>query len=128
MRLKLITTILAVGAIPVTVIFIESAVRSHQGGNLPIDGLPIEKATVTGKWQPDFLWAGKAWWIEVESAVPLHVCIDGWQGKIPTGIHSLYSNHDHTNTGEFGDTEFWGFPKSIRISVIRSDAPRPNER
>jgi len=47
--------------------------------------------------------------------------------QIPTGKHRLYSNHDNTNTGDFGGTQFWGFPKDVRVSVIRSDDRQPSE-
>jgi hypothetical protein len=115
--MKHIVKILAAGAACVIIVWVEAALRANQGGSLLIDGLPIEHARVTGKWQPDFLWVGKAWWIDIESEVPLRLRLDEWQGEIPKGTHKIYSNHDGTNTGAFGDTAFSGFPKKVQIGV-----------
>ncbi len=98
----------------------EELVRSHFGGPMTIAGLPISNASVTGEWYPDFLWTGKAWSIEVQSDEALELKLDGGTYVVPKGSHTVYSNHDNTNTGEFGTKEFWGYPKTVAIRPLDS--------
>lgn len=85
---------------------------------MSIDGLPVNNASVTGTWTPDFLWAGKAWRLEIQSDDDLELSLDGKVYIIPKGSHEIYSNHDHTNTGQFGSQKFWGYPETIKVRPI----------
>ena len=98
--------------------FAEAFVRSRCGGPMMIAGLPIAGAQVEGTWQPDFLWVGRAWRIHVQCESPLEVVLDGNNYVVPVGSHVLYSHHDHTNTGQFGAKEFWGYPKRIDVRSL----------
>lgn len=100
----------------------EEVTRRQFGGPLMIHGLPISNADVTGEWHPDFLWMGKAWSIEVRSDEGIELTLDGRIYLIPKGFHSIYSNHDHTNTGEFGTKEFWGYPKKVLVGPLERKA------
>jgi hypothetical protein len=94
---------------------IDALARSYFGGAMKIDGLPINNASVIGVWKPDFFWSGKAWWIDIQSEADLELSLDGRIYMIPKGSHSIYSNHDHTNTPKFGDTAFWGYPMNVAV-------------
>ncbi|XZE19585.1 hypothetical protein SH449x_004910 [Pirellulaceae bacterium SH449] len=85
---------------------------------MSIDGLPVSNANVTGTWIPDFLWTGKAWTIVIETNEELELLLDGRVFLIPAGSHEIYSNHDQTNTGQFGNQEFWGYPNKIEIRQL----------
>lgn len=93
----------------------DARIRRMQVSELAIVGLPIEGAEVSGAHSPDFLWVGRAWWIEIDTTKPLLLTLDDWCGRIPVGVHKVFSNHDHTNTGQYGDKDFWGFPKSVSV-------------
>ena len=65
---------------------------------------------------------GKAWSIEVCSDEGIELTLDGRIYLIPKGSHTVYSNHDHTNTGEFGAKEFWGCPKKVQVAPLEKEA------
>lgn len=98
--------------------YVELSVRSRYGGAMSIDGLPINNARVTGTWTPDIFWVGKAWTIEIQSAEDLELSLDGRVYVIPKGSHELYSNHDATNTGQFGSQDFWGYPEKVEVRPL----------
>ncbi len=106
------------------VVFLASAVgvdamlRNYFGGPMKIDDLPISNVSVNGTWKPDFLWMGKAWRIEIQSDEALELKLDDRTYVIPKGSHAVYSNHDHTNTGEFGAEAFWGYPSRVEIRLF----------
>ncbi|MGL4229872.1 MAG: hypothetical protein ACRDAM_01045 [Casimicrobium sp.] len=100
------------------VIVLDATLRNRFGGPMTIDGLPISNASVTGAWNPDFLWLGRAWSIKVQSDEALELKLDGRTYVIPKGSHTVYSNHDHTNTGEFGAQAFWGYPNNVEIRPL----------
>jgi hypothetical protein len=93
-------------------------IRATQTVELTIAGSPISGAVFSGAYKPDFLWTGRAWWIEVDTDRPLLLTLDDWTGRIPVGNHVIHTNHDHTNTGLYGDRDFWGFPESISIREV----------
>jgi hypothetical protein len=99
-------------------ISIDEMLRNHFGGSMKIDGVPISNVSVAGAWKPDFLWEGKAWRIELRSDVDVELKLDGRAYVIPKGSHTVYSNHDHTNTGEFGNEAFWAYPKNVEIRAL----------
>jgi hypothetical protein len=99
-------------------VILDATARNHFGGSMKIDGLPISNVSVTGTWKPDFLWMGKAWGIKIQSDEVLELKLDGRAYVIPKGSHTIYSNHDHTNTGEFGNEAFWGYPKNVEIRAL----------
>jgi hypothetical protein len=107
-------------AIFVFAVFVESSIRSHYSGPMSIDGLPVSNASVTGTWTPDFLWVGRAWRLVIQSDDDLELSLDGKVYIIPKGSHEIYSNHDHTNTGQFGSHEFWGYPENIEVRPLES--------
>lgn len=82
---------------------------------MTIGGPPIPNASVSGAWHPDFLWTGKAWSINIVSDNALELRLDDRKYLIPRGTHTVYSNHDHTNTGQFGSQEFWDYPQQADI-------------
>ena len=96
----------------------EAWIRGTQIAELSIAGPPIEGTEISGAYMPDFLWAGRAWWIEIKTDKPLLLNLDEWSGRIPVGVHKVYSNHDQTNTGQYGDGEFWGFPESVSVQEM----------
>jgi hypothetical protein len=93
----------------------ETWVRRTQVAELAIAGVPIEGVNISGAYMPDFLWQGRVWWINIDTDKPLVLTLDGWSGQIPVGVHKVYSNHDHTNTGTYGDRQFWGFPQTVSV-------------
>lgn len=95
----------------------DEGIRSIQRETMPVNGLPLPNIKVTAMRKPDFLWAGTAWWIDIETDTPLIIQLDDWQGKVPAGRHKIFSNHDSTNTGEFGKARFWREPKEIKVSI-----------
>jgi hypothetical protein len=105
-------------AIFVFAVFVESGIRSRYGSPMSIDGLPINNSSVTGTWLPDFLWAGKAWRLEIQTDDDLELKLDDKVYIIPKGSHVIYSNHDHTNTGKFGGQEFWGYPEKVEVRPL----------
>lgn len=113
--IKIVSGLAVSLAIFVFAVFVESSIRSRYGGSMSINGLPINNASVTGTWMPDFLWAGKAWKIAVQSDDGLELSLDGRVYIIPKGSHEIYSNHDQTNTGKFGSQELWGYPDKIEV-------------
>jgi len=116
--IKIVAGVAVALAIFVFAVFVESSIRSRYGGPMSIDGLPINNASVTGKWMPDFLWAGKAWKIVIQSDDDLELSLDDRVYIIPKGSHEIYSNHNHTNTGHFGSQEFWGYPDKIEVRQL----------
>jgi len=104
----------------------EAFVRSQCGGPMMIAGLPITGAQIEGTWQPDFLWFGRSWRIHVQCESPLEIVMDGKHYIVPVGSHVLYSHHDHTNTGQFGADEFWGYPKRIDVRSLPKK-PEPSD-
>lgn len=100
------------------VIVVDSAARSRLGGPMKIEGLPISNSSVMGTWKPDFLWTGRAWRIDVQSDENLELQLDGRKYVVPKGFHTVYSNHDHTNTKQYGDQEFWGYPERVEIRTL----------
>lgn len=104
--------------VAVLAMVVDEMVRRQFGGPMKIVGLPIGNASVTGEWNPDFLWTGKAWRIEVQSDEDLELDLDGRKYVLPKGSNKIYSNHDSTNTGEFGDEQFWGYPKHVEIRPL----------
>ncbi len=115
---KIIKIIAISLAIFTLLIFVEPNIRGHYGGPMSIDGLPISNTNVAGAWIPDFLWAGKAWKLEIQSSIDLKLSLDDKDYIIPKGSHIIYSNHDRTNTGQFGNQEFWGYPKKTKIHPL----------
>ncbi|MBL8811497.1 MAG: hypothetical protein JNM43_15100 [Planctomycetaceae bacterium] len=94
----------------------EELLRIACGGSMTIGGLPLQGVDVKGEWHPDFMWMGRAWMIEVRSDADVRLILDGRTFVIPKGTHVIYSNHDSTNTGQFGKPEFWGYPKVVKVS------------
>lgn len=94
---------------------IDVRTRRARAAPMTIAGVPITGVEISGEHMPDFLWQGRAWWIEIDTDRPLLLTLDEWTGRIPVGIHRVYSNHDHTNTHDYGDTQFWGFPKTVSV-------------
>ena len=119
---KIGLSIVMLGAVCLFAGVAEGFVRSKFGGAMTIAGVPIDGAKIEGTWQPDFLWAGKAWRIQVQCEAPLEILLDEKSYVVPGGAHVLYSHHDHTNTGRFGREKFWGYPKQI---VVRSLPAKP---
>ena len=102
----------------VSMVFVEASIRSYYGGPMNVEGLPVNKASVKGSWVPDFLWVGKAWRLEIQTDEDLELSLDDNLYTIPKGSHVIYSNHDHTNTGKFGDQEFHGYPKKVGVRLL----------
>jgi hypothetical protein len=115
---KIVAGISSVLAVFAFAVFVESSIRSRYREPMSIVGLPINNASVTGTWMPDFLWAGKAWKIDIKSDEDLELILDDKVYIIPKGSHQIHSNHDHTNTGQFGGQEFWGYPENIEVRPL----------
>jgi hypothetical protein len=120
--MKRVTKIL-VGVAVVFVFFVcavigDAWIRRTQTAELSIAGTSVKGAEISGAYVPDFLWAGRAWWIEIDTDRPLLLSLDEWSGRIPVGVHKVYSNHDSTNTGQYGDGDFWGFPQSVSVREV----------
>lgn len=116
--IKIVAGVAVSLAIFALAVLVESSIRSRYGGPMSINGLPVNNASVTGTWMPDFLWAGKAWKIVIQSDDDLELSLDGRAYIIPKGSHEIYLNHDHTNTGQFGSQEFWGYPDEIELRQL----------
>ncbi|MEO0530893.1 MAG: hypothetical protein AAF266_10025 [Planctomycetota bacterium] len=109
---------LLAGIFLVSILVADAMVRISAGGAMPINGPPLDGTKVNGQWHPDFLWAGKAWQIEIETTQRVRLSLDDKDYVIPKGAHTLYSNHDHTNTGEYGDGNFWGYPANVTVRPV----------
>ncbi len=112
---KIIAGVAFALALFVFAVFVESGLRGRYGSTMSIDGLPIKNVLVTGTWIPDFMWVGKAWEIEVKTEEDLELTLDGQVYFIPKGSHRIYSNHDSTNTEQFGSRKFSGYPKKVEV-------------
>jgi hypothetical protein len=117
MNLKLIIKIVGGVVLILALGLAEEGIRSTQREDMPVHGLPLPDVQITAMQQPDFLWAGKAWWINVETRVPLVIHLDDWKGEVPPGRHRIFSNHDYTNTGNYGNAPFWGKPREASVSL-----------
>jgi|GEM_PF-1530820 len=117
-KIKIVAGLAVALAIFVFAVFVESSIRNRYAGPMSINGLPINNASVTGMWMQDFLWADKAWKIAVQSDDGLELRLDGSVYIIPKGSREIYSNHDHTNTGQFGSQEFCGYTNEIEVRKI----------
>lgn len=122
-KLKFLACVVAV-IVVIMAIMAEAWLRQRHSEPLALEGLPIAGAVVSGFHMPDFLWSGRAWWIEIETQEDLILELDDWSGEIPAGTHTIFSNHDATNTGEYGSRDFWGFPNSLRIQPKRTQDDR----
>ncbi len=112
-----LTALLAAGLF-ITAAFGETWLRQTHTTALPINGLPIDGVKASATHTPDFLWQGDAWWIEIETDKPLLLRLDNWSGHIPAGSHKVYSNHDHTNTGQYGGQQSWGLPETVIVQAV----------
>ncbi len=115
---KIVLGVVLSGVMFVFAIFVDAMARSQFATPMKIDGLPVSNATVTGVWRPDFLWIGKAWRIDVQTDDDLELKLDGRRYVVPKGSHTVYSNHDHTNTGQYGPQQFWGYPEKVEICTV----------
>ncbi len=95
----------------------ESKLRQSKLTEIEVLGAPLEGVEASAHSIPDFLWIGRSWWVEIDTAVPLRLHLDEWVGRIPKGQHRIYSNHDHTNTGDHGAKDFWGYPGRILFEL-----------
>ncbi len=57
--------------------------------------------------------------ITTNSPEGVEIILDGLTYDIPQGSHKIYSNHDHTNTGQFGSQDFWGYPEKTEEEVAK---------
>lgn len=101
--LKVVGRVLCWGFLFVALTLGEEYLRSLQARPIPVElatGLP---ASVSASQRPDFLWAGVAWHIEVNSTVPVELEVDGrTRIHLPAGETTIYSNHDVSNTSDYG--------------------------
>lgn len=96
----------------------ESALRGTQRTAIPVTVPRGLQARISAFVRPDFLWVGDDWWINIESDTPLNLSIDGeWQAVIPSGSHTLSSNHDVNNTSDYGPAWF-ATPQSISVTGV----------
>ncbi len=97
-------------------LFVESHIRSLRRKPIPVVVEATVPARVKAYVQPDFLWAGEAWWIEVTADVPLVIDLDGkWNALLPSGTNTIYSNHDANNTTDFNSNRWWKTPSRITV-------------
>lgn len=101
-------------------VVIEAMTRNQFRASMKIDGIPINNVVVTGTCWPDFPWVGKAWKIDIQSDKDLELRLDSHSYVVPKGSHTVYSNHDHTNTMQYGDRAFWTYPESVEIHALDS--------
>ncbi len=99
------------------VVLLEESIRQQTGGPIEISGLPIPGVQIAGQWHPDFLWTGRAWRIRIQTERSLRLQLDERIYDIPSGDHTLYSNHDSTNTGQYGSAAYWGYPQHVLVSL-----------
>ncbi len=105
-------------------IFAESYIRSLARKPIPILLEGALGANVVAHVQPDFLWAGEAWWIEVKCETPVLIDLDGeWKALIPPGSNKIYSNHDVNNTTRFSSNRWWKTPSRVTVTESR---PQPD--
>jgi hypothetical protein len=115
--------VLAVILLFVLGVFAESYIRSLARKPIPVLFEGTLRAKVAAHVQPDFLWAGEAWWIEVKSDAPVSINLDGkWDAVIPAGTNTICSNHDVNNTTKFSSNRWWKTPSRITVTEPR---PQP---
>jgi hypothetical protein len=116
--IKIAAVVLGATAVFIAGVLTENYIRSLAREPIPVvisDNLTVK---VEAHVQPDFLWAGKAWWIKITTRVPVRLDIDGeWEATIPPGTNTVYSNHDVNNTTEFNTNRWWKTPSRITVSI-----------
>ena len=118
---KIAGGVLAVILVFVLGTFVESYVRSLARKPIPVLLEGALHAKVSAYVQPDFLWAGEAWWIEVKSDAPVSIDLDGkWNAVVPPGTNTIYANHDVNNTTRFSSDRWWMTPSRITVTASRT--------
>jgi hypothetical protein len=120
--LKVIGYVLFCGFLFVALTIGEEYLRSLQAKPIPVELAPGLPVSVSASQRPDFHWAGVAWHIEVESTVPVELEVDGrTRIHLSVGKTTIYSNHDVSNTSDYG-LGLMPHPPT-RISVKPSPSP-----
>jgi len=116
---KIYKTILTVAVLLITfvlIVFIEAEIRYRATRKIPVDCSSVKGVKVTASVQPDFLWAGNAWHIDIETDKTVELDIDNkWQAKIPAGQHKIFYSSDATNTNKFSSKPWFKTPSKITI-------------
>ena len=121
--LKILGLVLGAMALFVLGIFTECFIRSFARKPIPVVREGDVRAEVAAYVQPDFLWAGEAWCIEVSSDTAVVVDLDGkWSAVIPPGTNTIHSNHDVNNTAKLGSNLWWKTPSRITVKEVQ---PQP---
>jgi len=101
---------------------VETLLRDRFGeeGKIPIEGLPIPNVKAEASWSTHTFFEGKGWTINIETDKSLNLFLDDWEGVIPPVTHRIFSNIDHTNTGDYGHVDVWYLPKIIELQELDS--------
>ena len=75
------------------------------------------KVAAEGYVVPDFLWLGKAWWVDVSSDTPITLDFDRrWTANTPVGKHQIRHSHDGNNTTDYSKARWWEAPTIVTVS------------
>ncbi len=122
--MKMVGWLLALFLIFLLGVFAEEYIRSLARKPIRVSIEESVHAKVSAHVQPDFMWIGKAWWIKIESEVPVAINLDGkWSAIIPPGTNTIFSNHDVNNTTKFGTNIWYKTPAEI---IVKRPEPQPS--
>jgi len=95
---------------------VECGIRAFFVEEISTSGESPDGLVISGKRKPDFLWWGYAWWVDYSSKESFYLDFgDGVDILMPAGEHSIYSNHDYSNTSDYG-IEFSGdYPTDLKV-------------
>lgn len=114
--IKIAAAVLGAIVVFIVGVLVESYIRNLAREPIPVVISDNLAAEVEAHVQPDFLWAGKAWWIKITTRAPVQIDIDGeWKAIIPAGTNTIYSNHDVNNTTEFNTNRWCKTPSRITV-------------
>jgi len=115
--IKITGAVLGVVLVFVIACLVEEYLRARQRTSIPVRLQGDVQAEVTAYVQPDFLWAGEAWWIRVAANKPVVVDLDArWHGNVPAGTDVIFANNDANNTENFSPASYWKTPTQITVS------------
>lgn len=94
----------------------ECGIRAIFREEIPVVRSSESDVVLSAYHQPDFLWMGTAWWISYETDLPFSIDLgDGNSVVLPAGKHSIFSNHDFSNTRDYGIKFKGDYPDTIAI-------------
>lgn len=102
----------------ISFIILEEYLRARATAPIPVNDAAVPGTIITAASKPDFLWAGRAWWIHIDSPIPIELEIDSARVKITEGKHRIFWNHDVENLSDYGILCRGDYPTEITARPI----------